>query len=167
MAIECFEIKWTKLFPLSEIANQPEIKQGGVYARIIITGGTKKLHYIGKSTDFRQRTRYHRQATSHLGFDLKKHYISLGIVSVFDGIIMSPKCTSNQLNDVESYLRNTARPKGNDPSTLKGYNGSPIIIVNTGTIPKPLKKFMSHSPILLKVLGKGTTTKKRASSYPF
>jgi hypothetical protein len=164
MAIECFEIKWTKPFSLEDVANQTEVDNKGVYIRFIVSRNKKTPHYLGKSTDFRERSRYHRLATAHLGSDLKKYHISLGVVYSFERTEMTLGCTPSQLKDIENYLRNKLRLKGNDPSTLKGYNGSPIVIINTGVVPKPIQKIMSHNPNLLKLITESVKPKRKPAS---
>ena len=164
MSIECFEIRWTKLFPLEEVANQSEIDNKGIYIRFVVTRGNKTPHYLGKSTDFRRRTSYHRQATAHLGTDIKRYHISLGVVYSFEKNEMMLGCEPKQLKDIEDYLRNKLHLKGNDQSTLKGYSGNPIIIINTGTVPKLLQKVMSPNSKLLELLTSAIKPKKKTSS---
>jgi len=168
MTIECFEIRWTKPYPLEEVTKQDEVNEQGVYIRSKMSGGKMIPTYLGKSTDFRGRSKSHKQYTAYSGADMSKQYISLGIIYSFEKTQMVLGCLSNQLTHIENYLRNKADLKGNDPVTKKGYNGPPILIINTGRIPKPLKKVMSHNPPLVELLAANIKPKRvpSASSWP-
>ena len=169
MAIECFEIRWTKPFPLEEVTKQSEVNEEGVYVRSKISRGKMMPTYLGKSTDFRERSKPHKLYTAYSGADMSKQYISLGTIYSFEKTQMVLGCSSSQLAHIENYLRNEADLKGNDPSTKKGYSGPPIIIINNGRVPKPLRKIMSHNDPLVKLLTATIKPKRKssASSWPF
>ena len=164
MAIELFRIDWTKLYPFDKALNQPEAKEGGVYALYKSVGGNKKLHYVGKSKDFTTRLSSHRQNTAHIlsETERKKCYVSFGLISSFEKSRMSSDISPEQLRDTENFLINYLLPPGNDSSTKKGYKGKPIIIVNGGKFIQPLKKVMTHNPELLKLIKANLTTTRTA-----
>ena len=164
MAIELFRIEWTKLYPFDKALNQPEAKEGGVYALYKSVGGNKKLHYVGKSKDFTTRFGFHRQNTAHIlsEAERKKCYVSFGLISSFEKSRMSSDVLPEQLRDTENFLINTLLPAGNDSSTKKGYKGNPIIIINGGKFIQPLKKVMTHNPELLKLI-KANLTRTRTA----
>ncbi len=66
MAIEILNITWSKLYPFSKALNQPETKEGGVYAMYKLKGSTYTLHYIGKTIDFSKRFSAHKNNASHM-----------------------------------------------------------------------------------------------------
>jgi hypothetical protein len=161
MAIGCFEVEWTKLFPYDEAETRPEAEKSGIYAKVI--GKAKMIHYIGKSETLSRRSGEHRRADRRSGILTKKHYISFGIIYSFGGREKTRGCMPEQLNDIESYLVNTVKPKGNAPLTMRGYKRKPLIIVNTGKVLKPIQKIMTSNPELAKLI----VTKKRKTSSPW
>jgi hypothetical protein len=165
MAIELFKIEWTKPFPFDKALNQPEAKEGGVYALYKSVGGSKKLHYVGKSKDFATRFGFHRQSTAHMlsEAERKRCYVSFGLISSFEKSRMSSDTLPAQLRDTESFLINKLLPTGNDSSTKKGYKGNPIIIINGGKFVQPFKKIMTHNPELLKLIKANLTTRETIS----
>ena len=167
MAIECFKVEWTKPFPFGEVLLQPEAKMGGVYA--LFRGEAKKLYYIGKATRFDNRLSSHRQSVFRMMSETerKKCSVSLGITSSFEVNRMSDT-TPAQLGSIENFLITRLQPVGNGDSTKRRDTGKyPLILINAGSVFKPLEKFMSQSPDLLKAHGKTITTrKKKSASYP-
>jgi hypothetical protein len=159
MAIEFFRIEWTKLYPFDKALNQPEAKEGGVYALYKSVGGNKKLHYVGKSKDFTTRFGFHRQSTAHMlsEAERKKCYVSFGLISSFEKSRMTTTILPQQLRDTESFLINNSQPVGNDSSTKKGYKGNPIIIINHGKFTHPFKRIMTDTPELLKLIRSNLT----------
>ncbi len=154
MAIEIVRIEWSKLYPFDKALNQPEVKEGGIYALYKSASGSKKLHYIGKSKDFTTRFGFHRQNTAHMMSEAerRKCFVSFGLISTFDKSRMSNGITSEQLRDIESFLINELLPVGNDTSTKKGYKGNTIIAISSGKFIKPFKKLLIHNPVLEKLL---------------
>ncbi|MDO8717301.1 MAG: GIY-YIG nuclease family protein [Dehalococcoidales bacterium] len=168
MAIEFFEINWTKLHPFEKALTQPQVKEGGVYALYKLIGSSKKLLYVGKSKDFETRFCSHKNAADHLNTtnDRKKCFVSFGLISSYEKSRMSNDITPQQLKAVENFLIVALNPIGNGDSTKKRYTSDiHAIIVNTGVVAKPLNKFMSHNPQLLTLIGKSKTvtpvTRKR------
>jgi excinuclease UvrABC nuclease subunit len=164
MAIECFEINWTKPFPLEKIARQIEAKRGGIY--FIFKSGVGKPYYIGKATNFEKRLNTHKQAFSRImsEAELKRCTVRLGLISSFETTHMSDTFTSTQLGSIENFFITQLQPKGNGGNTKKRDTGKyPLIAINTGNLCTGMGKYMSQSNDLLKALGK-STTKKRASS---
>jgi len=165
MAIECFEIKWTKTYPFDKALLQPEAKRGGVYA--LFKGEVKKPHYIGKATRFDNRLSKHKRSIFRMmnEAERKKCYISFGIVSSFEISHMTDVVTDTQLSSIENFLIMRLQPIGNGDSTKKRYTGKlPMIIANTGNVFNGLNKFMSQNNELLQVLGKTTKSKSTSSS---
>jgi len=160
MAIGCFEVEWTKLFPSSDAETQPEAERGGIYVKVI--GRAKKIHYIGKSKELSKRSKRHRQDDRRSGISTARHYVSFGIVHSFKGKERVRSCTPKQLTDIESYLINTVKPKGNGASTMRGYKGNPLIVINTGKVLKPIQKIMTSNPELSKLIA--TKSKKTPPS---
>lgn len=156
MAIEVFGVRWTKLQPFDKALNQSASQEGGIYSMFKLTGQRYKLYYIGMSKDFFKRFGTHRSNASHLmaEADIKKHFVSFGLVSCFEQSRMTHDISLSQLRQLESYLINTIGPAGNDDSTKKGYKGSPIIVFNEAdTVLRSLfKKEMSNCPELIKLL---------------
>jgi hypothetical protein len=167
MAIECFVIKWTRLFPFNKALTQPEAKEGGVYALYKAKASNKKLHYVGKTKDFETRFSSHKQSATHLltGNELKRCYVAFGIISSFETNRLTGDITPEQLRIVENFFIVILRPEGNSESTKKRYTGNyPIFITNIGIVTKPFTKFMSQNSALLKFLGKPVNTKRRVST---
>ncbi len=164
MAIEIFYIDWTKLQTFDKALNQAASQEGGVYAMYRLTGRNYRLQYIGKSKDFSKRFGTHRNSASHMMNDneMKKCFISFGLVFCFDKSRMSQDISPEQLRDIESFLINIKTPIGNDQGTKKGYKGNPIIALNSGNR-GCFDKAMSNCPDLIKLL-KGTFAKKVSSS---
>jgi len=171
MAIECFEIKWTKQYPFEKALTQPEANEGGVYALYRAKGNTKNLHYIGKSKEFASRFSTHKRNTSHMmtESELKRCYVSFGMISSFETSRLTPSTNPDHLKVVENFLLVKLDPTGNHSNTKRRYIGDyPIIIANTGKFTKPFRKLMSQSDDLIKMLT-GTTKNKTTSadSWPF
>ena len=166
MAIEVFEIKWTKRFPVTKALQQPEAVERGIYAYYI----GDKLHLFGKTKeDFRQRFSTRNQYAKNYMDEtqIKKGYACFGLISVFAKSRMGNGCTPKQLKDIESYFINRFDTKGNDESTRKGYKGDSIIVINSGIIPKEFDKVMSPYPELLKVLKRNIKFKTSDSDDEF
>jgi len=163
MAIECFEIRWTKLFSYEQAETQPEARDMGVYARVI--GKARRIHYIGKSKDLSERCRTYRHGDRRSGTSTAKHYVSFGLIRSFEMNKSMPSCTPRQLTDIESYLRNIVKPKGNDISTLRGYHGNPLLIVNTDKVLKPIQKIMTSNADLAKLIATKAKRKPSSSSW--
>jgi hypothetical protein len=170
MAIEVFQVEWTKLLRFDRALTQSVAQEGGIYAMYVETPRIYQLHYIGKSKDFYKRSGTHRNSASHLMTEAqqKKCFISFGLISCFEKSRMSHDITPEQLRDIESFFINEFKPHGNDQSTKKGYKGHPIIVFNTGK-----RGFMgetlSNCPDLIKLLKANLTTRTRSSvsSYLF
>jgi hypothetical protein len=133
MAIEIFDIEWTKPKPFEDALTQSASHEGGIYAIYNLTGSTARIIYIGTTKDFYSRSSTHRNAFSHFNSDNKKCLISFGVVSCFGISRITDKVTTEQLHDLESFLINFEKPDGNSESTKKGYKGNAIIVVNNGT----------------------------------
>jgi hypothetical protein len=88
MAIECFEIRWTKPYPLEKVTKQSDANEKGVYIRSKLSAGKMTPTYLGKSTDFRERSKTHEKYTAYSGADMSKQYIT-GSVPKPLGKIMS------------------------------------------------------------------------------
>lgn len=166
MAIELLQIEWTRLYPFDKALNQPEAKEGGVYALYKSVGGNRRLHYVGKCKDFSARVGSHRQSTAHIlsETERKRCYVSFGLISSFEKSRMSSDILPEQLRNTESFLINELRPVGNDPSTKKGYKGKPIIIINKGKFTRPFKRVMTHNPELVKLI-KDSLAAKQITYY--
>jgi hypothetical protein len=170
MAIEVFQITWTKHFPLDKALDQPEAKEGGIYALFKGTASSKRLHLIGKTKEFMGRfsTRKQYAANMMTETERKNCHVCFGLISSFDISRMSNNTDDTQLRYIESFFINKFNPEGNDPSTKKGYKGSPIIIINGGKVTKPFEKVMTHNPDLIKLLKKNLKTSRSSdSSYYF
>jgi hypothetical protein len=171
MAIELLRIEWTKSYQFDNALNQPEAKEGGIYALYRSVSGNKKLHYVGKSKDFATRFCSHRQNTAHMlsEADRKRCYVSFGLISSFEKSRMTSDISPEQLRNTENFLINALLPTGNDPSTKKGYKGNCIIIINHGKFIQPFKKVMTNNSELLKFIKTNlTSTKTVYESYsPF
>jgi hypothetical protein len=156
MAIEIFSVEWTKLQPFDSALNQSASQEGGVYAMFMQTNRGFKLYYIGMSKDFSKRFSTHRINSSHLMSKdvFNKCFVSFGIVYAFGKSRMSHDVTPDQLHYLESYFINELKSEGNDPSSKKGYKGSPILVFNSGdsTLKNLFKKEMSNSIDLIKFL---------------
>jgi len=163
MAIECFEVEWTRLFPYTEAESRPEAEKSGVYAKVI--GKAKRIHYVGKSQDLSRRTGDHRRNDRRAGTSSENRYISFGIIYTFKGKEKMRGCTPEQLNDIESYMRYAIKPKGNASSTVKQYKRRPLIVINTGKVLKPVQKIMTSNPELSKFIA--TKKRKTSSSWAF
>jgi len=158
MAIEIFQIDWFAPVRFDKALTQTVAQQGGIY--IMYVG--KILQYVGKSQDFYKRFGTHRNSASHLMTDaqIKKCFIGFGLISYYDKTRMSQNISSEQLKDVESYLINELKPKGNDTSTKKGYKGQPIVIFNAGKRVS-LDKAMSNCPDLIKIMKSNLATRAK------
>ena len=169
MAIECFQIEWEKPCLIEEVLQGSVVNEKGVYVRSKMSAGKLIPTYLGKSTDFRSRSNIHGKYTKYSGADMGKQYISMGVIYSFEQTRMVLGCSPKQLKHIEDYLRNEADLKGNDPITKRGYNGPPIIIINTGHTPKPLRKLMSHNQPLVDLLTDTIKLKRKPSvdSWPF
>jgi hypothetical protein len=90
---------------------------------------------------------------SHLISDteLKKYFVTFGIISSFEQSRLSRDITTEQLKDAESFYINFYRPVGNSDSTKKGYRGNTIIAFNTGKCFQK-HKVISNSENLIKLL---------------
>ncbi len=167
MAIELFQIEWTKPYLFGEALHAPEASESGVYALFRSHGESKKLHYVGKTADFRTRFGTHKRAAARMLTDaeLKKCSVCFGLVWSFEKTRLSRDVTPEQLGRVERFLINRLQPTGCGTNTKLGYASEyPMIVVNAGKVIKPFEKIMSHNPDILKLLGKKpttTTTKKR------
>jgi len=164
VAVECFKIEWTRLFPFDKALLQPEAKRGGVYS--LFKGENQKPHYIGKANRFDKRLTTHKRAIFRMMSETerKKCRISFGIVSSFEMSRMSDAVTDAQLRSIENFPITRIQPIGNGDSTKKRDTGKfPMIIANTGTLFKGLKRLMSQSDELLRVLGKDTKKKSVSS----
>ena len=167
MAIDLFQIEWTKLFPFNTALLQPETKEKGVYALYRSAGKAKRLYYIGKSGELGDRLGAHKQSMFRMMSEAerKKCFVSFGLISFFGRSRMSRDIDDTQLKSVENFLITSLQPIGCGENTKKRYTGDyPMIVVNTGKVAKPFNKFMSQSSELLKILGKDTATKKKPAS---
>ena len=154
MAIEVFQIEWTKLQPLDKALTQAIAQEGGVYIIVESTTNGMKPLYIGKTTSFYNRSSTHRNYASHLTVTKSKKYsISFGIISCFDKSHISHDITPEQLKEIESFFINEFKPHGNDLSTKKGYKGQPIIIFNSGAR-LFASNILTNCPDLVKILKK-------------
>ena len=153
MAIEVFQIEWTKPQPLDKALTQSAAQEGGIYAIGQINANGTKLQYVGKTKEFYGRSSTHMNYASHLNTktQLKKYFIAFGLISCFDKSRMSHDITPEQLKDVESFFINFYKPEGNSPATKKGYRGHPIIVFNTGKKVFKLKT-LTNCPDLVKLL---------------
>jgi hypothetical protein len=153
MPVEIVRIEWTKPQAFDQALTQAESQQGGLYALLKVSRAVTTLSYIGKSIDFHKRFGTHRNSTSHMMSDaeLKKCFVTFGIISSFEQSQMSHNITPEQLKDAESFYINHYRPLGNDPSTKKGYKGNTIISFNTGKCFQK-QKIISNSESLIKLL---------------
>jgi len=52
MAIEVFQIEWTKPQPLDKALTQSAAQEGGIYAIGLINANGTKLQYVGKLKSF-------------------------------------------------------------------------------------------------------------------
>ena len=134
MAIEVFQIEWTKPQPLDRALTQATAHEGGIYLILEDNDVGIKPQYIGKTKDFYTRSSTHRNYAMHLLSETKqrKYTISFGLLSCFDKSHISHDATPEQLRDVESFFINEFNPKGNSDATKKGYKGHPILIFNIG-----------------------------------
>jgi hypothetical protein len=155
MAIEIFNVEWTKLLPFDKALNQSTAHEGGVYLLFRKTGQNFKLYNIGMTKDFYKRFGTHRSNTSRLmpEADIKKRFVSFGVVTAFETSRMTHDVTTQQLHDLESFLINDKKPEGNDPSTKKGYKGQAIIVMNKG-MKGLFNKTMTSCPDIVKLLKK-------------
>jgi hypothetical protein len=162
MAIECFEIKWTGPFTLESIQNKSEARAKGIYA--IYKG--REIYYIGKSINFGTRLKTHMRNWTHIGkAQVKSLRVRVGIIVRYKGTHPSQDITSDQLSNIESFLINEEKPKGNPDSDKKGYKGriSPIII-NTGNMGS-FEKTYFHNQSLEKLLRASLKPKRREPVY--
>jgi len=168
MAIECFEIKWTKPFLLDTIATQQESRYGGIYA--LFQGSARKAFYIGKATQFGQRLRTHKQSFYRMlkPSQRKKLYVRLGIIQSFRVSSMYDVKSGYQLACVENFFITRLPDLNNGENTKKKDTSKyPMIIANTGNLFSGVDKYMSQNKELLKLLGKSTIArKKRVSDWP-
>jgi hypothetical protein len=164
MAIELFQVEWTKIQTFNQALNQAVSQESGIYAMYKKTGSNINLHYIGKSKDFYKRSSTRRNAMNQMMTDAeaKKTFIGFGLISCFDKSRMSHDITPEQLKNIESFFINYFKPIGNDAITKKGYRGHTIIVFNTGKC-FTKSKYISNSPELLKLLKVSFTTKSRST----
>jgi len=160
MAIDCYKIEWTKPFSFKEAIARPEARQLGIYIIYRTINSKKKLWYIGKSQEVGRRIGEHQKGASHTGDkDINKVSYSFGTIYSLSGSITTAVITPTQLHEVESFLINKLKPKGNGDSTKIRYKGTSLIVINTGKLVY-LEKIMAHNEDLLKLIKENLTTKK-------
>ena len=163
MAIECFEIKWKGPYSLDAIQNIAEARDKGIYA---VHKG-REVYYIGKSAKFGERLASHRRNWLHaLGEKgVGQLRVYTGVIHCYKSTHPSQDITPSQLKNIESFLVNHKKPKGNPPSDKKGYKGlmSPII-VNTGRVVS-LDKVVFHSSSIEKLLKDNLVPKRKQVDY--
>ncbi|MFA5317604.1 MAG: hypothetical protein WC369_09310 [Dehalococcoidales bacterium] len=163
MEIECFEIKWTGPYSLSEIRNKIEASDKGIYA---VHKG-KDIFYIGMSSKFGRRLTEHKRNWAHMLGEkgVAKLRVFTGIVHWYESTTPSQDVNSTQLRAIESFLINYKpnKPEGNPDSDKKGYHGkiSPVV-VNTGKAIK-LDKVIFHNSSIESLLKSNMIPKKRQS----
>jgi hypothetical protein len=81
----------------------------------------------------------------------KRCFISFGLVSCFDKSRMIHDITPEHLHYLESFLINTKKPFGNDPSTKKGYKGDATIVFNGGNNGS-FGKIMTNNEVIINFL---------------
>jgi hypothetical protein len=146
--MQCFKIDWKGFYPLDTVCSELEARKSGVYAIYQISwGDIEYCQYIGKAQVFSERLQRHIRDYVHLGQGNPNYHVCLGIIHPFESTHITPQ----QLRDIESYLINIVKPKGNSPATKKGYKGKPILIINTGKTGS-LSKVLCSQPDLLKLL---------------
>jgi len=103
--------------------------------------------YIGKATEIRTRLEKHRQEWQQVLSPsvLNRLRIAIGVVTSLDG----KPATQKQLSDIEKLVLCEERPERNARSTMKGYAGPSIIVVNTG---KMGRWITTHDKQLLKLI---------------
>ena len=162
MAIECFEIKWTGAYSLDAIQNKAEARDKGIYA--VCKG--REIYYIGKSTKFGERLNSHRRNWAHaLGEKgVNRLRVYTGVIFCYKSTHPSQDITPKQLANIESFLINNKKPKGNPPNNKKGYKVlmSPVLI-NTGKTGL-FDKVLFHNPSIEKLLKSNLVPKKRQTS---
>jgi hypothetical protein len=165
MAIEVFQVEWTKLLLFDQARMQSSAQEGGIYIEARETSRGKELYYIGKAKEFYGRSRTHQNYASHElnKTEQKKRFITFGLITSFEKSRLSHEITPEQLKEIESFFINYYRPAGNNAITKKGYKGHPIIVFNTGK-----RGFMSKTvtscPDLVKFLKTNLTTQTRATT---
>ena len=155
--MECFRIDWQPRLSFKEAASLPEAKRPGIYALYETSEWADEpfVSYIGKSLDLRSRMiQYQQGDSSHLQ-DISKTSVSLGIIYHYKNNIASP-VTEERLKDVEKFFISEIKPKENKKDKDLGYQGVPVIVVNTGKRPYAkngkIAKVMSHDTEFLKLL---------------
>ena len=146
--MECFRIDWKGFFSTDAIQDQPEAREKGIYVVYETDwGDPQQVRYIGQSQTVRERLKGHLREWSHILSEqkLKELRVCFGIIHPLAGSDL-PK-----ILQIESFFINFVKPTGNGKSTMKGYKGSPILIINTGKIGL-FKKTMTSHPELLALL---------------
>jgi len=134
----------------------------GVYA--ICRTDTKartEIWYIGKTKDFSQRMKKHRQEWSHVltQSQMDKLTISFGTIYPIEKSPSDADVIEEMHSDIESFLRNTLQSLGNAAQTRKGYTGRAVLVINIGKL-NAIDKIMSSNHDLLGLLAKKQPTSK-------
>jgi hypothetical protein len=156
MPTECYKIEWTGFYTLDKAHSQPEARKLGLYAVYKpVLFDEPILWYIGKATEIGAQLNKHRQEWQKIlsPEQLNELEITIGVLTSLDGM----PATERQLGDVESLFLNEYHPKGNDPSTMKGYKGRSALVVSTGKRVK-VRKLTAHDKNLVKLIKNSTVT---------
>jgi len=163
--MDCFKINWTGYYSLNEAKSCREAKKLGVYAVYRPIGGKKVLWYFGKATEIGARLDDHRKEWQQVlsQNQIGKLQVAIGVIEFLEGNQVSQK----QLGHIESLYLNEYRPKRNNESTMKGYKGDSILIINTGKTGQ-FPKITVHDKPLLKLIRDNLAPRRSSSQlYPF
>lgn len=167
--MDCYQIEWQGLFSFDEARRDAAAREMGVYVAYECKGESiKKMRYIGRSKELRQRVGTYQQTLVHFldEKEMRKYRFALGTILSLEGHIPSENIDAKQLSDVESFLINHYQPSGNHLSTKKGYKSTPLLVISTGYLGKMQKLIAYYKHLVPLLTGKSIAAQPTKTTKP-